>query len=188
MEALRFLHDLIHTDKSAPAFDNGVGAEQFAAKQVAMISAGHWVVPSFLQSGLKNVGVTTMPHKAASATVFGVGGLGISKASKAPELAWELIKEMTGPEAQAMYAATNRNVPALRSAATSAEFLKYPEHASIFYGEAAKALPIAAPANFTEVEDIFMRNVTAYMTDNIALDAMIEKLDSELARAMRRLR
>ena len=185
-ESMQFLHDLIYVHKVAPGFEKGVGDTQFAAKQVAMFSAGHWPVPTLISGGLKNVAVQTMPQKRKKTTAFGVGGLGITRASRNPELAWELIKELTGPAAQKMYAETGRNIPALRSTAASAAFLKFPSNAGLFYASAASAIPIASPSNFSEVEDIFMRNVELYLTDNIGLDAMLDRLDSELTRAMRR--
>jgi multiple sugar transport system substrate-binding protein len=137
---------------------------------------------------MKNVGVQTMPVKLKKTTVFGVGGLGITRSSRNPELAWELIKELTGPVAQKMYADTGRNIPALRSAAADAGFLKFPGNARLFYASAASAIPIASPSNFSEVEDIFMRNVDLYLTDNAKLDEMLARLDAELTRAMRRAR
>lgn len=185
-ESIQFLHDLIHVHKVAPGFEKGVGDVQFAAKQVAMFSAGHWPVPTLLSGGLKNVGVQAVPNKRKKTTVFGVGGLGITRASKNPELAWELIKELTGPAAQKMYADTNRNIPALRSAASSGPFTRFPSNAALFYASAASAIPIASPSNFSEVEDIFMRNVELYLTDNVGLDAMLDRMDTELTRAMRR--
>jgi hypothetical protein len=169
---MQFVHDLIHVHKVAP-IEKGVGDVQFAARQVAMFSAGHWPVPTLLSGGLRNVGVQAVPNKRKKTTVFGVGGLGITHASKNPELAWELIKELTGPAAQKMYADTNRNIPALRSAASSPAFVKYPSNAGMFYATAATAVPIASPSNFSEVEDIFMRNVELYLTNNTTLDAML---------------
>lgn len=187
-ESLTFLRDLIHVDKAAPNFDKGVGDVQFAAKQVAMFSAGHWVVPTLKEAGLTNVGVQLMPAGAAHATVFGIGGLGITRQTKNPELVWELVKEMTGPEAQRMYAETNRNIPSLRSVASTPEWTKYPENAGIFYASIADSVPIASPPNFAEVEEIFMRHAGLYLTNNVTKEKMVADLDAELSRAMRRVR
>jgi len=187
-ESMQFLHDLIHVHKVAPGFEKGVGDAPFAAKQVAMFSAGHWPVPTLLASGMRNVGVQSMPSRLKKTTAFGVGGLGIMRSSSHPELAWELIKELTGPPAQKLYADTGRNIPALRSAAADPAFLKFPGNARLFYATAQSAIPIASPSNFSEVEDIFMRNVEAYLTGNTGLDPMLERLDAELSRAMRRAR
>jgi multiple sugar transport system substrate-binding protein len=185
-ETFKFLHDLIHVDKSAPGFETTVGDRQFAAKQVAMFSSGHWSVPVFMESGLKNVGVVMMPAKSESKTVFGVDGFAITKASKNPELAWELVKTLTGVESQQIFADTMRNIPALGSVATSAKYVAYPEGSAMFYESAATAIPIAAPSNFAQVEEIFVRNVGSYLTGNADLDTMIGTLDTELSRSMAR--
>jgi len=186
-ESMVFLHELIHKHKAAPNYARGTGEPQFVAKQVAMISAGHWPVPLLLQNGLNNVGVTMMPYKRKDVTVFGIGGLGITRATKNPELTWELVKELTGAVAQQQYAETKRSIPALRSIANTAEFLKFPDNSHLFYGSAATAIPIAAPPNFSQVEEIVMRHVELYLTNNVAIDKMIDDLDAELTRAMRRV-
>lgn len=186
-ETLQFLHDLINVDHSAPAFETGVGDDKFVAGQVAMFSAGHWPIPEIVESGLENVGVQIMPINKVNATVFGIGGLSITKAAENPDLAWEFIKELTGTEFQQELADSQRSIPSSRSAAANADWLAFPTNSEIFYGSAATALPVAAPANFAQVEEIFMRHMGAYMNDNQDLDTTIDQLDSELSRAMRRV-
>ena len=52
----------------------------------------------------------------------------------------------------------------------------------------AKAVPLVAPANFAQVEEILMRHVDAYLNGNSGIDATIDALDGELGRAMARVR
>ncbi len=183
---LQFLHDLIHVDGSAPAFEGGVGDDKFVAGQVAMFSAGHWPIPEIIASGLTNVGVQVMPANSVSTTVFGIGGLAITQESENPELAWEFIKEMTGPAYQQELADSLRSIPSSRSVATTPEYVAFPENAEIFYGSAATAQPVPAPPNFAELEEIFMRHMGAYLSDNQDLETTISQLDRELDRAMAR--
>lgn len=185
-ETLQFLHDLIHADGSAPAFEGGVGDDKFVAGQVAMFSAGHWPIPEIIASGMTNVGVQVMPANELSTTVFGIGGLAITQASENPELAWEFIKEMTGPEYQQELADSLRSIPSARSVATTPEYLSFPDNAAIFYGSAATALPVPAPPNFAQVEEIFMRQIGAYLSANQDLETTVSELDRELDRAMAR--
>jgi multiple sugar transport system substrate-binding protein len=185
-ESLQFLHDLIHADGSAPAFEVGVGGDKFVAGQVAMFSAGHWPIPEIIASGLTNVGVQMMPASKVSTTVFGIGGLGITQASEKPELAWEFIKEMTGREYQQELADSLRSIPSSRSVATTPEYVSFPDNAEIFYGSAATALPVPAPPNFAELEEIFMRQVGAYLSANQDLETTVSELARELDRAMSR--
>jgi multiple sugar transport system substrate-binding protein len=185
-ESLEFLHALIHEDKTAPAFEAGVGGEQFVAGQVAMFSAGHWPIPEIVSSGLTNVGVQIMPINKIEATVFGIGGLAITKASENPELAWEFIKEMTGKEYQQELADSQRSIPSARSMATTPEYTAFPDNAQLFYATAATAKPVAAPPNFAQIEEIVMRHLGAYFTDSQDLETTIAELDRELDRAMAR--
>lgn len=185
-ETLQFLHSLIHEHKVSPGFEAGVGDNKFVAGQVAMFAAGHWPLPEIIASGMKNVGVQIMPINKVKATVFGIGGLSITKASKNPELAWEFIKEMTGKEYQQELADSGRSIPSARSFATTPEWTAFPDNANLFYESAATAKAVAAPPNFAQVEEIFMRHFGAYLSNNQDLDTTITELDSELSRAMRR--
>lgn len=185
-ESLQFLRALIHDDKVAPAFEAGVGADKFVAGQVAMFSAGHWPIPEIVSSGLTNVGVQIMPINKAEATVFGIGGLAITKASANPELAWEFIKEMTGKEYQQELADSQRSIPSARSMATTPEYTAFPDNAQLFYATAATAKPVPAPPNFAQIEEIVMRHLGAYFTNSQDLETTISELDRELDRAMAR--
>lgn len=185
-ETLQFLHSLINEHKVSPGFEAGVGDNKFVAGQVAMFAAGHWPLPEIIASNMKNVGVQIMPINKVKATVFGIGGLSITKASKNPELAWEFIKEMTGKEYQQELADSGRSIPSARSFATTPEWTAFPDNANLFYESAATAKAVAAPPNFAQVEEIFMRHFGAYMSANQDLDTTITELDSELSRAMKR--
>lgn len=185
-ETLKYLHDLINDAKVAPAFEAGVGDNKFVAGQVAMFAAGHWPIPEIVASGMKNVGVQIMPINKVKATVFGIGGLSITKASPNAELAWEFIKEMTGKEYQQELADSQRSIPSARSFATTPEWTAFPDNAQLFYESAATAKAVAAPPNFAQVEEIFMRHFGSYMNDNQDLDTTISELDSEISRAMQR--
>lgn len=187
-ESLQFLYDLIHKDKVSPAFAKGdIGANAFAAGQAAMFSAGHWPLSDLRDSG-KNIAVQLMPRGTDAVTVYGVAGGGITKASANPELAWEFIKEISSIAAQQELAGFMHGIPVRRSIATAADYVAWPENSKIFYETAAAAKPIASPPNFGQVEEIVLRNVELYLTDNASLDDTIDGLDRELSRAMSRVR
>lgn len=186
-ESLQFLHDLIYKYKVSPAFQAGAGESAFVAQQAAMISIGHWPIASFLKS-FKDFDVAVVPRKTASNTVFGGEGNGILKTSKNPELAWEFVKELTSKQSQAELAGAGLAIPARRSAANLPAFLSFPANAQIFYGSAKTAIPIASPPNFAQVDEIVMRNITAYMTNNQTLDNAIATMDRELTRSLDRVK
>lgn len=185
-ESLQFLHDLIYKYEAAPAFEAGVGTEKFTAKQVAMFAAGRWPATPIKESGMLNVGVQYMPHKTRSVTVFGIGGLAITKQSQHPELAWELIKEMTGDEYQQYMADIGASIPSARKYAVAESFVSWPDNSEIFYESAATAIPMTAPTNFAQVSTIFERNLATYFNNEVDLETTIASMDRELDRAMRR--
>ncbi len=188
-ESLQFLHDLINKDKVAPGFvrkDFGIAA--FAAGQTAMMVAGRWPTPDLMGSKI-DFDVQSFPRNKKDVTVFGVGGNAITRASANPELAWEFVKEISGKDFQQGLVDGNRAIPSLRSLATSPAFVAIPHgHGGLFYDTAAVAKPVASPPNFAQVEDIFMRNVDAYLTNNQDLAATVETMDADLTRSMRRVK
>lgn len=187
-QSLEFLNRLINVDGSAPAFEAGVGTEKFTAGQVAMFSAGHWPAKSIIDAGLKNVGVQYPAQKARQATVFGIGGVAITKFAENSELAWAFVKELTGPEYQESLATANISIPSARAYATTPEYVAWPHNAEIFYGSAAAAIPVPSPSNFTIVSETFMRHLTTYLNGENDIDSTISAMDRELQRAMRRVK
>ena len=185
-ESLQFLYDLIYVQKSAPSFEAGVGTEKFTAGQVAMFAAGHWPARAIKDSGLVNVGVQYMPQKVRQTTVFGTGGLAITKQSKNPELAWEFIKEMTGDEYQQQLADIGASIPSARKFATTPEYVAWPENSEIFYQSAATAIPMPSPPNYAKFNEVFDRHIATYLNNEVSLDATISSLDRDLKRAMKR--
>ena len=186
-ETLQFLHDLIHDHGVATAFDVGDDVGQFAAGQVAMISAGHWPAPSLLESGMEgNVGVQIMPTHHGEGTVYGIAGASITQSSQDKELALEFLKELTGETYQKFIADNFFGIPSSRMHATTAEYLRFPDNAEIFYGSAATAKPVASPPNFSQVEEIFLRKISSYLNGSTDLDTTISELDAEISRSMSR--
>jgi len=59
-------------------------------------------------------GAAPLPRGRASATVFFAAGLAILKTAGSPEFAWELVRELAGPEAQAGLAQLGYYLPAAR--------------------------------------------------------------------------
>lgn len=188
-ETLQFLFDLIHVHMVAPAFEGGhgaVGDNKFVAGQVAMFSAGHWPLPEIIAGGLTNVGVQHMPKNTRTATVYGIGGLSITKFAEHPDIAWAFIKEMTGDQYQQELADSMRSIPTARRFATTDEWTAFPDNSHIFYETAATAIAVPSPPNFAQVENIFLRHLDAYLNDNQDLDTTISQMDRELSRAMSR--
>ncbi|RUT32584.1 sugar ABC transporter substrate-binding protein [Arsenicitalea aurantiaca] len=188
-ETLEFLHSLIFEHKVSPTFvRNDYGHGPFIAGQVAMFSGTHGRIPEMISAGFDTVAVQYFPRKTDQVAIMGVGGFGITEASQNPELAWEFVKELTGTENSEALADLMRALPPQRAAATSAEYVAFPANSEIFYGSAPIARSITQPPNFAEVEAIVMRHIEAYLTGNREIDETIDALDTELSRAMSRVR
>lgn len=188
-ETLVFLRSLVAEHKVSPAFvRNDAGDSAFIAGNVAMFSSSHSQTPALIKAKLKDWDVQTYPRKRSDTRIMGVLGVGVTRASKEPELAWELVRELSSKEYEMAMAANLRGTPSRRSAATSGPFAATPRNAQLFYSSATRSVPLVAPPNFAQVEDIMMRHVDAYLNGNSAIDPTIDALDTELARAMSRVR
>ena len=166
-ESLQFLHDLIHVDGVSPVPGSDTMDNQFFAGQVAMISRGHWIVENSKKANLK-MDVANVPSKITPNTVIGFGAYAINKKTKDPELAQALVSELTSVETQKEEGVGGGGVPGRASAAATPEFLAYPPSAALYYASLPHTEPVPSPANFQEVEKIFIRYYTAMMSDAIA--------------------
>jgi len=188
-ESLVFLHDLIFRHRVSPVFQRGdFGLSAFMAKQVAMISGTHAPVRIMREGRFTTIDMQRFPRNKVDVAICGVLGIGLSAASRNPELAWELLKELAGREVQTEIANNMRSAPSRRSAAELPVWRSFPPNADIFYNSAARAKPLVAPPNFAQVEEIMIRHIEAYLTNNADIERTIENMDGELSRAMSRVR
>ena len=186
-ESLQFLHDLIHVDGVSPVPGSDTMDNQFAGGQVAMISRGHWIVQKSKQAGMK-LDVANVPSKVTPNTVIGFGGYAINKNTKDPALAQALLTELTSVETQMEEGAGGGGVPGRASAAATPDFLSYPPSAALYYASLPHTEPVPSPANFQEVEKIFIRYYTAMMSDAMSIKDGCAKAHEELTASFDRLK
>jgi multiple sugar transport system substrate-binding protein len=185
-ETLQFLHDLIHVDKVSPIPGKDTMDNQFDAGQVAMISRGHWILENAKKAKL-DMDIADVPSKVNGNTVIGFGGYGVSKTSKYPELAKALIGALTSEETQKEEGELGGGVPGRKSAAETPAFLAFPPSAALYYQTLPHTLPVPSPANFQDVEKIFIRNYVAMMADEISIPEGVKRTDQELSESFKRL-
>jgi multiple sugar transport system substrate-binding protein len=185
-ESLQFLYDLIHVDKVSPIPGKDAMNNQFMAAQVAMISRGHWIVENAMAAKL-DMDIATPPTKVNDYTVIGFGGYAISKTSKYQDLAKELVGELTSFETQKEEGESGGGVPGRKSAAETETFLAYPPSAALYYQTLPHTLPVPSPANFQDVEKIFIRNYIAMMSGEISIADGVKRTDRELNESFKRL-
>ncbi|MEO8758933.1 MAG: sugar ABC transporter substrate-binding protein [Devosia sp.] len=187
-ESLQFLHDLIHVDGSSPIPGSGAPMDnQFFAGQVAMISRGHWIVQGAKTNGV-NMDIANVPNKASPDTVIGFGGYAVSKTSAHPDLAQALITELTSSATQVEEGVGGGGVPGRKSAAEDPAFAQFPPSAGLYYASLPHTKAVPSPANFQEVEKIFIRYYTAMMADEVAIAEGCKQAHDELEASFARLR
>ena len=191
-EAMQFVQDLVW--KHEVSFDvSGTGSGLsnnglFTAGRLGMSGWGHWPIQSFIAAEFETFDVQYWPGNKAHTTVAGFGGWGISTQSENKELAWELIKELNSLETIRATAAAGVAVPARRSVAESAEFLKFPANSKIYYESLDDMKFVASPANFNELETIFMRHFGEMMANSKTAEEAMADAHQELQPAMDKLK
>ncbi|MFF2556041.1 ABC transporter substrate-binding protein [Nocardia sp. NPDC058058] len=122
-EGFGFYADLAVEHRVAPSVGDrqSVSAQDlFCSGRAAMLMGGHWLYSEFTGRDDLDFDVTVLPvgpHGGPGAiTDVGSTGLAIAAASPRREQAWEFVKFATGPEGQALIAASGLFVPVLKSA------------------------------------------------------------------------
>jgi len=185
-ESLQFLHDLIHVDKVSPIPGKDTMDNQFMAGQIGMISRGHWIVQNAIAAKL-DMDVAIPPAKVDDTTVIGFGGYAVSKTSEHPDLAKELIGELTSFETQKEEGEGGGGVPGRKSAAETEGFLAFPPSAELYYQTLPRTKPVPSPANFQEVEKIFIRYYQAMMAGEMPIEEGVQRAHDELEASFARL-
>jgi multiple sugar transport system substrate-binding protein len=186
-ETLQFLHDLIHVDGVSPIPGSETMDNQFIAGQVAMINRGAWIIQNAKKNNL-NMDIAIPPVKEVEATVIGFGGYAISKSAQNAELAKELVLELTSEATQLEQGERGGAVPGRKSAAESEAFLAFPPSANLYYETLPFTIPVPSPANFQEVESIFIRHYIAMMSGQETIADGVKAADAELNESFERLR
>jgi multiple sugar transport system substrate-binding protein len=187
-ESLQFLYDLIHVDGVSPIPSSGAGLDsQFMAGQIAMISRGHWIVQQAKTNKL-NMDVAVPPSKETESTVIGFGAYAINKNTANPELAKALILELTSEATQMEEGEKGGGVPGRKSAASTEAFLSFPPSAALYYETLPDTKAVPSPANFQEVEKIFIRHYTAMMAGEVSIADGVKAADAELNESFARLK
>ena len=187
-ESLQFLHDIIHVDGSAPIPGNDTMDNQFLAGQVSMINRGHWVIPNIRNAKL-NSDVAIPPTKVNDYTVVGFGAVGIAKGAQNMDAVQAMVAELTGPEARSRRCQVRQlRAWARKPRLNCPNILAFPPSAPLFYQTLPHTKAVPSPANFQEVEKIFIRYYTAIMADEMKVADACKQADAELNDSFARLK
>ncbi|PXA98731.1 sugar ABC transporter substrate-binding protein [Nostoc sp. 3335mG] len=186
-ETLQFLYDLIHVDGVSPIPGAEMMDNQFMAGQVAMINRGQWIVQNAKANNL-NMDIAVPPMKEKEATIIGFGAYAIAGNTPNADLAKALVLELTSEETQREQGERGGGVPGRKSAASTEAFLAFPPSAFLYYETLPFTIPVPSPANFQEVEKIFIRHYTAMMSGQETIADGVKAADTELNESFARLK
>ncbi|MBN1493809.1 MAG: sugar ABC transporter substrate-binding protein [Candidatus Omnitrophica bacterium] len=124
IEGLQFYADLINKYNVMPTpialANTGMGVDMmFADGNIAMFQSGIWETPALLTYDYLNWDVVMFPKSSKGIRRFGTGGsaYGILASCKHPDLAWEVLKGLSGPVGQTELARRGLAQPAIREIA-----------------------------------------------------------------------
>lgn len=184
IDALQFWGDLVAKEKVAPplAAYKELGKNQhFATGKASMYNNGRWNVPTFRRSTF-NWDVMLMPKQKQRAQFLSGSIFGVAKSSKRPEESWELLKYISGKEAQTTMTELGLLFPSRQSVAKSDTFVKSrpPEHGEVYLKdvEVARVLPMHPryPEMQKEVDAISDAVLNGEKTAAVAGKEMTEKV------------
>ena len=153
--ALQFLQDLIHTDRVTPPpaqLNTDDMARLFSEGRLSMVFGNHALVPWFTEAAGLSWDVAPLPGAAVRANVAGGAGFVVSRRAANKDAAWELVKFLTGPKAQAILAESGVITPARRSVREDSIFLRQQRYqAQVFLAETELGRPVPNFPGATEV-------------------------------------
>ena len=187
LESVKFVHSLVHEHGVAPSVEGTNMTELFMSERAAMTGAGRWPFDTYVTTDWRTVDITPWPRNIKGTTVFGSGGWAVSKTTENVPLALELIKDLAAFETDMEAVAVGTSLPARRSATENDVFNSFPEHAGRFFGSLEDIKPVPSPANFSEVESIFMRHMDQIMANSLTPEQGLELAHVELTAAMDKL-
>lgn len=159
VEAIQFVRDLYWKHKVTPAFLTSMAGlsssavDPFMSGKIGMRMAGAWKVPSYRKIKDFDWDVAPLPKgKKRAASANGLAH-SICEKTKHPEEAWKLVKFLSSPPAQEIYAQTGRAIPILKKMANSEVYLNpelKPYNKKVFLDEMEYAHDLEFTANWSE--------------------------------------
>jgi multiple sugar transport system substrate-binding protein len=191
IEAIQFLADLIHVDRSTPPPDVLLSTDRirdlFRQGKLAMALGNHALVPAFTEEAGLQWDVVGLPVGRQRANLAGGAGYTMSARSKHKDAAWALLRYLQGPKGQALFAESGVMVPARRSVREDNIFLRQqPYDTRVWTEETEHGRPnLNAPVRAEIVPRIEAALRTVWRGERSAAQA-IEAILPELKRAVER--
>lgn len=124
----KFIAEMVQVDKSLPDVDTQgqYGFDMFQAGKAAMITIGHWAVPSYATTNFRWDVAPFPKGPAGRATSINSAGFVMSKGAKNLDAGWQWIQYVLSDEGQTKLAQLGFAIPVRTSIAESPAFLDQP--------------------------------------------------------------
>ncbi len=145
---------------------------------------GRWVVPQYRHIEKFRWDFAPLPRGTRKANVVLTVSWSIAARSRHKQLAWELVKSLTGPGGQAAMARLGLAIPTLKSVAYSDAFIDPsipPANDRAFLSQVPYARPMPWPVDPRFEHRMGSRLEQALRTGDLTLDEAIEKLEADWA-------
>jgi multiple sugar transport system substrate-binding protein len=132
VDALQFLHDLVHVDKSAPTESQAQqfgsnDVSTFVAGKVAMIAGGLSYTATFEKEGVEYL-IRPLPQGKQKLSTSFVNAWVIPKGADNPDLSWRVLEFLSGKEAQQIALDTGMGLPAVQGVDMKSFLEKHPDN------------------------------------------------------------
>lgn len=181
-EALQFIVDMVHVDRSSSVLTHG----GLGGGQAAMTYEGDWVLHQPASGertvALEDVGVGPPLMHQEQTTIAHVNKWAIIDTGKDPELAWRWIEYVSRPDVMRAFAHATSHVPARLSVGQMAPWGEDPRW-GVFYQAAQMATPL--PGFVTGLSDIVYTHVAQALEAAVANEKPVRQALEEAAAAAR---
>jgi multiple sugar transport system permease protein len=196
--AMRFLRALLHEERVGSfdaSFANQLTQGLFQAGRALFYGpVGYWETYRFKELRAFRWDVLPLPRGARAATSVAMTVYVVPRTAREPELAWEFLRRLAGPEYQRMLARIGNGVPGLVAAARSEDFLKpdvAPASEQVFLDVLAHARFQPPLANWRKIEALCQAELEGILLEPefdvaAACARMAAKTDAYLARERER--
>lgn len=154
--SVQFLQDLVVTDRVTPPaaqLNTDDMNKLFREGKLSMVFGNHALVPWFANAPNLAWDVAPLPQEKLRVNVAGGAGFTISRRSEQKDAAWQLVRFLTSPKAQAILSESGLITPARRSVREDSIFMRQqPYQAGVFLAETEIGRPIP---NFPGVTELF---------------------------------
>jgi multiple sugar transport system substrate-binding protein len=191
VEAFTFLRDLIYKDRVSPnpAEMESMPGQAFRSGHIAMVANGSWMLKALEDAPELRYGVAPLPRGRRAATIANGVANALSAKSAHPDEAWELVRFLSGREAQEVLARSGTSIPVLKSVANSAVYLDEgagtPEAKRVFIAAMAYAEPLPFTPGFARWYDEVRKALDLVWLGKTeparALEDVVPKVDAVLS-------